>query len=53
MLNIAYTHASVVFFIFHYYTCMLQHKQSLHIIQCGVGGCVIIQKVEYLDIEGS
>ena len=55
MLNIAYTHASVVLVIFHYY--MLQNKQSNRypIIQYDVGVCVIYvsNKVEYLDKEGS
>ena len=52
MLNIAYTHASVVLVIFLYY--ILQNKQSnrysLH-----VGGCAIClsNKVEYLDKEES
>ena len=50
MLNIAYTHASIVLVIFHYY--MLQNNI---IIQYDVGGCVICisNKVEYLDKEGS
>ena len=55
MLNIAYTHASVVLVIFHYH--MLQNKQSdrhsyIH-IQYDVGGCVlcISNKVEYLNKE--
>ena len=54
MLNIAYTHASVILVIFHYY--MLQNKQfNSHIIQHDVGGCVIciFYKAEYLDKEWS
>ena len=48
MLNIVYTHASVVLVIFHYY--MRQNEQSnTYIIQYDVGGCVICisNKVEY------
>ena len=55
MLNISYTHASVVLVIFHYY--MLHNKQSNRyvIIRYDVGGCVICisNKVEYLDKEES
>ena len=50
MLNIDYTHASVVLVIFHYY--LLQNKQSnRYIIQYDVTGCVIVKsnKTEYLQ----
>ena len=56
MLNIVYTHASVVSVIFHY--CMLQNKQSnrysLYSMTLVVG-CVICisNKGEYLDKECS
>ena len=51
MLNIAYTHASVVLVFFHYY--MLQNIQS--IVYFTIYLCVICisNKVEYLDKEGS
>ena len=55
MLNIAYTHASVILVIFHYH--MLQNKQSNRLVtlikQYDFGGCVICMcnKVEYLDKE--
>ena len=56
MLNIAYTHASVILAIFYYH--MLQNKQSdKHSLysMTSVHGCVlgISNKVEYLDKKKS
>ena len=52
MLNIAYTHASVVFFII---ICYKISNLTVIIIQYDVGGCVICisYKAEYLDKERS
>ena len=56
MLNTAYTHASVVLVIFHYY--MLQNKQSNRYSLYGMTSAVvhvicISSKVEYFDKERS
>ena len=56
MLNIAYTHASVVLVIFHYY--MLQDKQSNRYSLHGMTSVVVlfaypIKSIEYLDMERS
>ena len=53
MLNIAYTHASIVLVIFHYH--MLQNKQSNKYSLYSMTSVVlcISNKVEYLDIEES
>ena len=56
MLNIAYTHASVVLVIFHYY--MLQDKQSNRYSLYGMTSVVVlfaypIKSIEYLDMERS
>ena len=48
MLNIAYTHASVVLVIFHYY--MLRNKQSNRYSSCMTSVVVLFA---YLDKEGS
>ena len=49
MLNIAYTHASIVLVIFHYY--MLQNKQSNSNSLYSMMSVVVL--FEYLDKEGS
>ena len=56
MLNIAYTHASVVLVIFHYY--MLQTKESNGYSLYGMTSVVVlfaypIKSIEYLDKERS
>ena len=53
MLNIAYTHESVVLVIFHY--CMLQNKQSNRYSLYSMTSVVVItnNKVEYLNKEES
>ena len=50
MLNIAYTHTSVVLVIFHYY--MLKNKESNRYSLYSMQIC-ISNKVEYIDKEGS
>ena len=49
MLNIAYTHASIVLVIFHYY--MLQNKQSNSNSLYSM--MLVVVLFEYLDKEGS
>ena len=49
MLDIAYTHASIVLVIFHYY--MLQNKQSNSNSLYSMMSVVVL--FEYLDKEGS